>query len=54
MISLARLDKALAEPGNQVAVVWGAFSSEPRCEIRAKVVELPFIAQTRTQDLSAG
>jgi vanillate/3-O-methylgallate O-demethylase len=51
MISLARLDRAIS-PGTQVRVVWGGFSDEPRSTIRAKVVELPFIARQREKPLS--
>jgi glycine cleavage system aminomethyltransferase T len=50
MISLARLDRAIA-PGAEVRVVWGGFSDEPRSIIRAKVVELPFIARQREKTL---
>lgn len=52
MISLARLNKNLVEPGTEVAVLWGGFSTEPACRIRARVVELPFIRQHRTEDLT--
>jgi vanillate/3-O-methylgallate O-demethylase len=51
MISLARLDRAIS-PGTQVRVVWGGFSDEPRSTIRARVVELPFIARQREKPLS--
>jgi len=51
MISLARLDRAL-QPGDKVQVLWGGFSDEPTCRIRAKVVELPFIRQERTKKLA--
>jgi vanillate/3-O-methylgallate O-demethylase len=51
MISLARLDRRL-EPGAEVEVLWGGFSDEPTCSIRARVVALPFIAQQRTKNLS--
>jgi glycine cleavage system aminomethyltransferase T len=51
MISLARLDQRL-EPGAEVGVLWGGFSDEPTCRIRARVVALPFIAQQRTKNLS--
>jgi glycine cleavage system aminomethyltransferase T len=51
MISLARLDRAL-QPGDEVQVLWGGFSDEPTCRIRAKVVELPFIRQERTKKLA--
>jgi len=51
MISLARLERRL-EPGAEVEVLWGGFSDEPTCRIRAKVVALPFIAQQRTKDLA--
>jgi glycine cleavage system T protein (aminomethyltransferase) len=50
MISLARLDRGIA-PGSEVRVVWGGFSDEPRSTIRAKVVELPFIARQREKPL---
>jgi vanillate/3-O-methylgallate O-demethylase len=49
MISLARLARKLAA-GETVSVVWGGFSSEPSCEIRAEVSELPFIRQHRRDD----
>lgn len=51
MISLARLDRRL-EPGAEVEVLWGGFSDEPTCRIRAKVAALPFIQQQRTKNLS--
>jgi glycine cleavage system aminomethyltransferase T len=51
MISLARLERRL-EPGAKVEVLWGGFSDEPTCRIRAKVVALPFIAQQRTKNLA--
>jgi vanillate/3-O-methylgallate O-demethylase len=51
MISLARLDRAIS-PGTHVRVVWGGFSDEPRLVIRAKVVELPFIARRREKALA--
>jgi glycine cleavage system aminomethyltransferase T len=51
MISLARLDRRI-EPGTEVEVLWGGFSDEPTCRIRAKVVELPFIRQERTKNLA--
>ncbi len=47
MISMARLNKELAVPGSEVLVKWGGFSDEPSCQIRAEVVELPFIKQHR-------
>jgi len=46
MISLARLDRGIA-PGAEVRVRWGGFSDEPTSLIRAKVVELPFLARNR-------
>ena len=52
MISLGRLDRNLAEPGTEVSVLWGGFSTEPRCKIRGRVVQLPFIKQHRTEDLA--
>jgi glycine cleavage system aminomethyltransferase T len=54
MISLARIRQDLLEPGSEVAVVWGGFSSEPSCEIRARVATLPFIRQKRREDPGAG
>jgi glycine cleavage system aminomethyltransferase T len=51
MSSLARLDRRI-EPGTEVEVLWGGFSDEPTCRIRAKVVELPFIRQERTKNLA--
>jgi vanillate/3-O-methylgallate O-demethylase len=47
MISMARLDKELAVPGTVVSVKWGGFSDEPSCQIRAEVIDLPFIKQHR-------
>jgi glycine cleavage system aminomethyltransferase T len=46
MISLARVDCGL-KAGAEVQVQWGGFSDEPRMNIRAKVVELPFIKRER-------
>jgi glycine cleavage system aminomethyltransferase T len=54
VISLGRIRKDLAEPGTEVSVVWGGFSTEPSCEIRARVATLPFIQQHRRKDLAAG
>jgi glycine cleavage system aminomethyltransferase T len=51
MISLVRLDRRI-EPKTEVEVLWGGFSDEPTCRIRAKVVELPFIRQERTKKLA--
>ena len=51
MISLARLDRRI-EPDTEVEVLWGGFSDEPTCRIRAKVVTLPFIRQERTKKLA--
>lgn len=51
MISLARIRKDLIEPGTDVIILWGSFSDEPKCELRARVVKLPFIPQTRRADL---
>jgi glycine cleavage system aminomethyltransferase T len=51
MISLARLDRRI-EPGTEVEVLWGGFSDEPTCRIRAEVVALPFIRQERTKNLA--
>ena len=45
--------KDLIEPGTELAVLWGGFSTEPQCKIRARVVKLPFIKHKRTMDLSA-
>ncbi|MFQ5875078.1 MAG: glycine cleavage T C-terminal barrel domain-containing protein [Dehalococcoidia bacterium] len=52
MISFGRVRKDLVEPGTEVAVLWGGFSTEPQCKIRARVAKLPFIEQKRTMDLS--
>jgi glycine cleavage system aminomethyltransferase T len=49
MISLARLPRGLAA-GDEVSVVWGGFTNEPSCEIRAEVTALPFIRQHRRDD----
>ncbi|HEY8251353.1 MAG TPA: hypothetical protein VIG70_12175 [Burkholderiales bacterium] len=46
MISLARLDRSIL-PGTKVQVQWGGFCDEPKISIRAKVVELPFLARKR-------
>jgi glycine cleavage system aminomethyltransferase T len=46
MLSLGRLDRAVAA-GAEVEVIWGGFSNEPTCPIRAQVVELPFIRRAR-------
>ena len=54
VISLARLRRDLSAPGTEVSVVWGGFSDEPTCRIRARVSPLPFIAQHRRHDLRAG
>ncbi len=51
MISMARIDKALALPGAEVEVLWGGFSDEPSVRIRATVAQLPFIARRRELDL---
>ena len=50
MISLARLDRAI-KPGAEVQIEWGAFSDERKTLIRAKVVELPFLARQREKVL---
>ncbi|MGC3989728.1 MAG: glycine cleavage T C-terminal barrel domain-containing protein [Chthoniobacteraceae bacterium] len=50
MISMARIEKPLAAPGTELSVRWGGFSDEPSCEIRATVVELPFIRQHRKDE----
>jgi glycine cleavage system aminomethyltransferase T len=47
MISLARVNRSMAA-GDEVQVRWG-FSDEPQASIRAKVVELPFMARKREQ-----
>jgi glycine cleavage system aminomethyltransferase T len=49
MISLVRLPRDLAA-GDDVSVVWGGFSTELSCEIRAEVMALPFIRQHRRDD----
>lgn len=51
MISLARVRKDLA-PGTELRVVWGGFSSEPSCEIRATLAALPLIEQKRRAELA--
>jgi len=48
MLSLARLERALPA-GAEVEVRWGGFSDEPVQPIRARVVDLPFIARKRAQ-----
>ena len=50
MISLARLDRAIPA-GSKVHVQWGGFSDEPQARIRARVVELPFLARKREMAL---
>ena len=50
MISLARVGRELPA-GTKVQVAWGGFSDEPRMNIRATVVELPFIARKRENAL---
>lgn len=52
MISLARVDHAIGA-GSEVRVRWGGFSDEPACLIRARVTDLPFIRQHRTEVLGA-
>ena len=52
MISLARLDRGI-KPGAEVRVAWGGFSDEPTTLVRAKVVQLPFLARHRELALSA-
>ena len=52
MISLGRLRKDLVNPGTEVAVLWGGFSTDLKCRLRARVVKLPFIKDKRTTDLS--
>ena len=51
MLSLARLRKDIAE-GEEVQVLWGAFSTEPGMRIRARLAPLPFISQKRGADLA--
>ena len=51
MISLARLNRDI-RLGTKVQVQWGGFSDEPRMNIRAKVVELPFLARKREAVIS--
>ena len=53
MLSLGRVRKDLTEPGTELAVEWGGFSTEPTCQIRAQVTALPFIRQHRGADLAA-
>lgn len=52
MISMARVDKDAAEPGTEIVVRWGGFSTEPAMGIRAEVTALPFIKQNRRKNLS--
>lgn len=53
MISLARIDRNLVEPGTEVTVRWGAtFANEQVADIRATVHTTPFIKRHREQDLS--
>lgn len=51
MLSLARVHRDIAA-GAEVEVLWGGFSTEPSWRIRAQVVELPFIRQQRSRDLT--
>ena len=50
MISLARVDRSLPA-GAEVRVQWRVPPDEPKAVIRAKVVELPFIARKREKAL---
>ena len=50
MISLARVGREISA-GTKVQVAWGGFSDEPRMNIRAEVVELPFVARKRENAL---
>ena len=52
MLSLARLRREAARPGAEVEVLWGGFSTEPAARIRARVAQLPFIAQQRRAELA--
>jgi glycine cleavage system T protein (aminomethyltransferase) len=51
MISLARVERA-TPAGAQLEVHWGGFSDEPVQRIRARAVELPFIARNREKPLA--
>ncbi|MBI4465763.1 MAG: aminomethyl transferase family protein [Acidobacteria bacterium] len=53
VISLGRIRKDLAGLDTEVSVLWGGFSNEPKCAIRAQVSKLPFIQQHRRSDLAA-
>jgi glycine cleavage system aminomethyltransferase T len=50
MISLARVDREIPA-GTKVQVLWGPFAGEPKATVRAKVVDLPFIARKREKAL---
>jgi glycine cleavage system T protein (aminomethyltransferase) len=50
MISLARVDRGI-KPGAEVRVRWGGFSDEPTTNVRARVIELPFLARNREKVL---
>lgn len=52
-ISLAVLDRAHAEPGTEVAVLWGRPGTAQR-EIRAVVTTLPFKPDHRRVDVGSG
>jgi vanillate/3-O-methylgallate O-demethylase len=51
MLSLCVIDIALAEPGNEVAVVWGR-PTGPQKPIRATVARAPYKKDNRRIDLS--
>ncbi|WP_375779399.1 glycine cleavage T C-terminal barrel domain-containing protein [Bradyrhizobium sp. ma5] len=53
MISLARIDRALSEPGTELTVRWGStFANETTANIRATVQSTPFIKRQRENNLS--
>lgn len=53
VFSFGRIDVALTEPGTEVAINWGG-DEFPTMEIRATVVDPPFVTRKRSKDLATG
>ena len=53
VFSFGRIDVELTEPGTEVAISWGG-GEFPTMEIRATVVDPPFVSRKRAQNLAAG
>ena len=53
VFSFGRIDVALTEPGTEVAISWGG-DEFPTMEIRATVVDPPFVTRKRSKDLATG